>query len=103
MKLRVAAAPHLVTRESTRTLMLDVLIALLPTTAAGIYLFGLRAAWVLCASVVAAVVSEFLWQKLMKRPVRVGFVRGVYGLILGLNLLLRRCGSPFWAARWPSF
>ena len=87
MKLRVAAAPHLVTRESTRMLMLDVLIALLPTTAAGIYLFGLRAAWVLCASVVAAVVSEFLWQKLMKRPVRVGDLSAVVtGLILGLNL-----------------
>ena len=67
--------------------MLDVLIALLPTTAAGIYLFGLRAAWVLCVSVVAAVVSEFLWQKLMKRPVRVGDLSAVVaGLILGLNL-----------------
>ena len=36
MKLRLSTGPHLVNRESTQTLMLDVLIALVPTTAAGI-------------------------------------------------------------------
>lgn len=87
MSLRVSAGPHLLAKDSTRTLMVDVLIALAPTTAAGVYLFGLRAAWVLCVAVVSAVVSEYVWQRLMKRPVRVGdFSAIVTGLILGLNL-----------------
>ena len=64
MNLRMSAGPHFVARESTQTLMLDVLIALIPTTAAGVYLFGLRAAWVLAVSVISAVLAEFVWQKL---------------------------------------
>lgn len=94
MSLRVSTGPHLLTKESTQTLMLDVLIALAPTTAAGIYLFGLRAAWVLAASVIAAVVSEFLWQKLMKKTVTVQDLSAVVtGLIMGLNL---PAGAPLW-------
>ncbi len=87
MNLRASAGPHCLTQESTRTLMLDVLIALAPATAAGIYLFGLRSAWVLLLSVATAVLSEALWQKLRKRPLRVGDLSAVVtGLLLGLNL-----------------
>lgn len=87
MTLRVSTGPHILTRENTQTLMLDVLIALAPATAAGIYLFGLRAAWVLCVAVVAAVVSEYVWQKLMKKSVTVHDLSAVVtGLIIGLNM-----------------
>ena len=87
MNLRVSTGPHLLTRENTQTLMLDVLIALAPTTAAGVYLFGLRAAWVLCVAVVAAVLSEYIWQKLMKKTVTVTDLSAlVTGLIVGLNM-----------------
>ena len=40
MNLIVSSAPHQKTRRTTRTIMLDVLIALLPATAAGIVFFG---------------------------------------------------------------
>lgn len=94
MNLHISTGPHIRTRESTRGLMLDVLIALLPTTAAGIYLFGLRAAWVLAVSIASAVVAEYVWQKLMKRPVRVNDLSAVVtGLILGLNL---PASVPLW-------
>ncbi|MDD3573221.1 MAG: RnfABCDGE type electron transport complex subunit D [Eubacteriales bacterium] len=87
MNLRMSAGPHFVARESTQTLMLDVLIALIPTTAAGVYLFGLRAAWVLAVSVISAVLAEFVWQKLARKPVRVNDLSAaVTGLILGLNM-----------------
>jgi len=87
MNLRLSTGPHLLSRESTQTLMLDVLIALIPTTAAGIYLFGSRAAWVLAVAVISAVVFEWLWQKLTRQPVRVKDLSAVVtGLILGLNL-----------------
>ncbi len=94
MNLRLSPGPHLLGKESTRTLMLDVLIALLPTAAAGIYLFGTRAAWVLAVSVVSAVAFEYLWQKLTKQPVRVtDLSAAVTGLILGLNLPAQ---APLW-------
>ena len=94
MNLRVSTGPHLLTRENTQTLMLDVLIALAPTTAAGIYLFGLRAAWVLCVSVIAAVFSEYVWQKLMKKTVTVCDLSAVVtGIIVGLNM---PAGIPLW-------
>jgi len=67
--------------------MLDVIIALIPTAAAGVYLFGIRAAWVLAVAVISAVLAEFIWQKLAKKPVRVGDLSAVVtGLILGLNM-----------------
>jgi electron transport complex protein RnfD len=74
--------------------MLDVLIALVPTTAAGIYLFGMKAAWVLAVAVISAVFSEYAFQKLAKRPVRVMDLSAVVtGLILGLNLPAE---APLW-------
>lgn len=94
MSLRISTGPHLLTRDSTQTLMLDVLIALAPTTAAGIYLFGLHAAWVICAAVVSAIVFEYAWQKLLKKPVRIKDLSAVVtGLIVGLNM---PAGVPLW-------
>ena len=96
MKLRVSTGPHVLTREVTQTLMLDVLIALAPTTVAGVYLFGLRAAWVICVSVIAAMLSEYVWQKLMKQKTSVNDLSAIVtGLILGLNL---PAGAPLWMA-----
>ena len=94
MNLRLSTGPHYLSRESTQTLMLDVLIALVPTTAAGIYLFGMKAAWVLAVAVISAVFSEYAFQKLAKRPVRVMDLSAVVtGLILGLNLPAE---APLW-------
>ena len=96
MKLRVSTGPHVLTREVTQTLMLDVLIALAPTTVAGVYLFGLRAAWVICVSVIAAMLSEYIWQKLMKQKTSINDLSAIVtGLILGLNL---PAGAPLWMA-----
>lgn len=94
MSLHISTGPHILTKDRTQTLMMDVLIALAPTTAAGVYLFGLRAAWILCVAVVTAVLSEYLWQKLMKKPVRVQDLSAVVtGLIVGLNMPPR---APLW-------
>jgi len=94
MNLRLSPGPHLLSKENTQTLMLDVLIALLPTVAAGIYLFGSKAAWVLSVAVASSVVCEYAWQKLMKQPVRIADLSAVVtGLILGLNLPAQ---TPLW-------
>jgi electron transport complex protein RnfD len=67
--------------------MLDVVIALIPTAAAGVYLFGTNAALILALSTVSAVLSEYLYQVIRKQEVRIGDLSAVVtGLILGLNL-----------------
>ncbi|MED9959195.1 MAG: RnfABCDGE type electron transport complex subunit D, partial [Christensenellales bacterium] len=94
MKLRLSTGPHILARENTQGIMLDVLIALLPATAAGLYLFGLRAAWILAIAVASAVIAEALWQKLSGQKVTVNDLSAVVtGLLLGLNL---PSSAPLW-------
>ena len=54
----VSNSPHVKCGNSTRKIMLDVVIALLPAAVAGIVYFGWRAALVIALSVVSAVLSE---------------------------------------------
>lgn len=94
MSLRISTGPHILHRETVQSLMLNVIVALLPTTAAGIYFFGYRAAVLIAISILTAVVCELIWQVLMKQKVRIGDMSAVVtGLILGLNL---PANAPFW-------
>lgn len=94
MSLRLSTGPHILAKDSTSSIMRDVLIALIPTAAAGIYLFGLRAAWVLAISVASAVAAEWLYQKLSHRRIQIADLSAaVTGLLLGLNL---PSSAPLW-------
>ncbi len=96
MTFRQSPAPHIHKADDTRKLMLDVVIALIPASLAGVYFFGMKALLLLVLSMASAVLSEFIWQKLMKQPVRVGDLSAlVTGLLLGLNL---PAGAPWWLA-----
>ena len=69
--------------------MLDVLIALLPASAAAVALFGLRALLILAVTTATAVLAELLFCLLAKTPTTVGDLSAaVTGLIFGLNLPL---------------
>ena len=57
----VSATPHLRRKRTTRGIMLDVLIALLPATVAGLVFFGGRAAVTIVLSVFGAVATEWVW------------------------------------------
>jgi electron transport complex protein RnfD len=93
-KLSVSLSPHINSPRTTAGIMLDVLIALLPTSVAGIVIFGLRALAVLAVSVAVAVLSEFLFSIITKRPQTVGDLSAaVTGLLLGLNLPYN---TPLW-------
>ncbi len=61
MKLTVASSPHIRGDFRTSRLMLDVVIALLPTLAVGTAVLGLRALLVTAVSMAAAVAAELLW------------------------------------------
>ncbi|MCL1964412.1 MAG: RnfABCDGE type electron transport complex subunit D [Firmicutes bacterium] len=96
MTLPLSTGPHILGKRTTRGIMLDVLIALTPAAAAGVYLFGVRAAWVLGVAVASAVATEALWQRLSHRPLQVGDLSAVVtGLLLGLNL---PSSAPLWLA-----
>ncbi|MDR0929096.1 MAG: RnfABCDGE type electron transport complex subunit D [Oscillospiraceae bacterium] len=96
MRLHLSTGPHLLARTSTRSIMLDVIIALLPAAAAGLYLFGLGAAVVLGSAVLSAVAAEALWQWLAKKPIQINDLSAALtGLLVGLNL---PSSAPWWLA-----
>jgi len=67
--------------------MLDVVIAMLPAAAFGVYRFGVYALVVILATVAACVASEYIWQKLMHKPITVNDCSAVVtGMILALNM-----------------
>lgn len=84
----VSASPHVRDRVTSKNIMLFVLVALLPATCFGLYNFRREQAWiVVVVTVSAAILSEFVYEKLMKKPITIGdFSAAVTGLLLALNL-----------------
>ena len=74
MKLNLSPAPHVHSAQSTRTLMLNVLIALLPCAVAGTLVFGPGALLLMLISTASAVLFEALWQKLSGNALRIAAV-----------------------------
>ena len=73
----VSGTPHVRSKESIQSIMRDVIIALVPATAAGIYYFGMNALVLVIAAIVSAVAFEALCQKVMKKPVTVSDLSAV--------------------------
>ena len=84
----VSSSPHIRDRITSSNIMLMVVIALLPATFFGIWNFRKEGAWLLViVTVAAAVLAEYIWEKLMHKPVTIGdFSAVVTGLLLALNL-----------------
>ena len=92
--LKLSVSPHIHSGRSTRRIMLDVLIALLPATAAGAVIFGLRSLLVVAVTVAACIGFEALFNLLAKKPIPVGDLSAaVTGLLLALNL---PANVPLW-------
>ncbi len=86
-KLIVSQSPHIQHEDSSKGIMLDVIIALLPITVAGCLIFGWMSALVVLTCVVTAVIAEYVCCKVMKRSNSIGDLSAVVtGLILALNL-----------------
>lgn len=85
--LNVSSSPHVRDKSSTTRIMLDVCIALLPACAFGIYNFGIRALLVLVVAVVTCVLSEFIYEKIMHKPITISDLSAVVtGLLIGMNM-----------------
>ena len=92
--MKVSSNPHIRSKLTTNTIMAAVIIALLPATGFGIYNFGIPALILILVTVASTVLTEFLYEKLMKKPVTISdFSAVVTGLLLALNL---PSGAPWW-------
>jgi Na+-translocating ferredoxin:NAD+ oxidoreductase subunit D len=83
----VSTSPHIKSKDTVSSVMRDVLIALLPATIAGVYFFGLNALLVILTAVGSAVLSEYAFQKITKRPIMIKDLSAVVtGLLLAFNV-----------------
>ena len=92
--LKVSSNPHIRSDVSTSSIMMTVVLALLPAAGFGIYNFGIRALFHILLTVGTAVLTEYLYDVLMKKPVTIGdWSAVVTGLLLAMNLPV---SAPLW-------
>lgn len=92
--MKVSSNPHVRSRVTTSNIMLAVVIALLPAAGFGIYNFGLDALILILITVAACVLTEWIYEKAMRKKVTIGdFSAVVTGLLLALNL---PSTAPWW-------
>ncbi len=95
-KLVISVSPHLRDKSSTTLVMLDVIIAMIPTIIASFLIFGIRALVVTAVCVASCLVSEALFCLICKKPIPVGDLSAVVtGIILAFNLPVT---IPLWQA-----
>lgn len=83
----VSTNPHVRSKDTTQTIMRDVLIALLPASIFGIYNFGLDALIRIIVGIVTCVAAEAIWQYFMHKKVTVmDLSAAVTGLLIALNI-----------------
>ncbi len=86
-KFKMSSSPHIRSKVTSSNIMLMVTIALLPASAFGVWNFGLPALGMLVTTTLAAVLTEYIYEKLMHKKITVNdFSAVVTGLLLGLNM-----------------
>ncbi len=94
--LKVTSSPHIRHEDSTRGIMLDVILALCPAAVYGCILFGLKALLVLITTIATAVAAEAVWNIALHKKQTIGDLSAVLtGLLLGMNLSSE---TPLWIA-----
>ena len=92
--LKVSSSPHIRNEDSTRQIMLDVAIALLPALAVAVFVFGARSLVMTVISVLGCVFFEWLYNKLLKKPMTIGDGSAVVtGMLLAYTLPVT---APYW-------
>lgn len=86
-RLIATSSPHIASQDTTTSVMLDVVIALVPALIASVYYFGINAAVTVALSIGSAIGTEALIQKITKQRVTINDLSAVItGLLLGFNL-----------------
>lgn len=91
----VSASPHVHSDRTSKKLMYDVVIALIPAFLVSLYVFGINAMIATAAAVISCLLFEYLIQKyLMKTEVTIGDGSAlITGILLAFNL---PAGIPIW-------
>lgn len=93
--------PYIRDNASTRNIMIDVIIALLPALAASIYFFGINAAIIISVSVISCVAFEYIAQSAMKKSIQIGDMSAVVtGVLLAMNI---PANAPWWIPIFGAF
>ena len=93
-KVVVTSSPHIKADDDTRSLMLDVLIALVPALAVAVYTFGARALIHVVIAMVASLVFETIYNKIVHHPNTVGDLSClVTGVLIAFNIPV---AAPLW-------
>ena len=83
LKLIASSSPHIRSNENTRSIMMDVIIAMIPALIMSIFIFGFRALILTLVSVAACLFWEWLYRKLMKKNQSIGDLSAVVtGMLL---------------------
>jgi len=92
--MKVSSNPHIRSKVSTNKIMLAVILALLPTTAFGVWNFGMNALLLVLVTVASTVITEAVFELIVKKPLTINdFSAVVTGLLLALNL---PPNAPLW-------
>jgi electron transport complex protein RnfD len=90
----ISVAPHIRDRISIPQIMYTVNGALIPALIGALFFFGMRAAWLILASILAAIGTEWAIQKWRKVPITISDGSAILtGLLLAFNL---PAGVPIW-------
>ncbi len=93
-KVIVSSSPHIRNKDTTQRIMFDVLLALMPALICGVLYFGIRALMLTVISVISCVGFEYLWQKLLNKPIMIyDFSAVVTGVLLAFNMPVT---VPWW-------
>ena len=94
LKLIATSSPHIRAAENTRSIMLDVIIAMMPALIWAIVKFGFRALTLTAVSVVGCMFFEWGYRKLMKKPQSVNDLSAaVTGILLAFVCPVN---MPYW-------
>ena len=86
LNLIATSSPHIRGSETTRSIMLDVIIAMIPAVVFACFNFGMRALLLVGVSVIGAVFFEWLYRFLMKKPQSIGDLSAVVtGMLLAMT------------------
>lgn len=94
LKLTVSSSPHIRHRDTTQSIMQNVVIALLPALCVACYVFGIKALGIVAICVASSVLTEAIIEKLAKKPLTINdWSAVVTGVLLAFNLPIN---APWW-------
>lgn len=93
-KVVVTSSPHIKAEDDTKSLMLDVVLALVPALAVAIFTFGFRALVITAASVASCVFFEWLYGRIVRKPAAIADLSAVVtGVLIAYNVPV---AAPLW-------